>query len=425
MCENRACVIDVANCSSTLVSGYCGAGRYAGGGGGWGGSGSGWSLCPANASYVCFDGLCARSPQECSAGLADCAEPNPHRCADGRCVADSSGCPLGSGCPAEYPRRCWDGSCIALNASCTAEVNCTRAGEVHCPDGKCYPAGQCPAYNGCPASHPILCPDGTCGAEEEDCMTHCLGGLYHCADGRCEANFTACGTTANAAKPGCLRFTQTTSGARMAIPNAAGDQTIGVAVAPAYAIMKPTNPVQTPPIRICSVADSFVRNYTALTDYMVAPLLQITTDPAITVPFPRQQAMTISLKPTVAIAIATATATARRNGISDYCLAVIDALTRNITCVSDARLTTDSTGAVLLQGSISSLTADQSVFTFIKRAQAGAHCAGTSPTTCSDGSCAAYVQQCLPPSTPGAGLALRPALAGILAAAALGAALLL
>eukprot|EP00771_Trimastix_marina_P003992 gnl/Trimastix_PCT/717.p1 GENE.gnl/Trimastix_PCT/717~~gnl/Trimastix_PCT/717.p1 ORF type:complete len:938 (+),score=214.92 gnl/Trimastix_PCT/717:41-2854(+) len=372
LCENHACVKDAAYCAATNVSGYCGSGGYYGGGGGHGYS-WGWR-CPPWRPHRCYDGICVARPEDCANGTT-CPPEAPHRCQDGRCVADAEHCPPGGGCPPEYPKICPDGSCVGLEDECPAMAGCPT-GQIRCPDGQCRE--KCPEYNGCPPQYPILCPDGRCSIDEEGCMNGCYNGSFHCHDGSCVRFFNQCAPVPALEKSQCTSYTQQNTGTQVPVYKASGNTKLGEVDIPPQGVVQGTD---YPPVRVCSVPDSKLRNYTAQFDFVRTPFLEISSEGQVA---SAQHPIVVKMKspdgPLTAAQLA------------DTCLAYVVEATREFKCVG-SQVTQAADGT--LQGT-TDLIGDATTFAFIQKTNGtGIHCTLMQPHKCSTGHCVAKIADCM------------------------------
>eukprot|EP00759_Apiculatamorpha_spiralis_P009340 PhF_6_TR15979/c0_g1_i1/m.25023 len=203
------------------------------------------SKCSAPTAFMCWNGDCAKSredcpchytvPVRCPSGrcgsteadcLVVCQDPTPFQCTNGTCVANDADC----GCPTEIPYRC---QLPGFNTSfCTSDMsNCQSS---LCPSGKSLCSDNtCQVRCECPADAPFRCLDGNCtknstmcacakdfvrcpaksvrenlcARSSSDCDTEsCSEGKVRCWDMTCKSSLIECGCapglTACANNPG-------------------------------------------------------------------------------------------------------------------------------------------------------------------------------------------------------------------------------
>ena len=134
--------------------------------------------CPVTAPIRCGDGSCTNQASTCN-NVTSCADvgtgQTPFRCANGACVESSASCKAKNGCPITAPNRCFNGTCVNDLKECPSTVVCDGDFPVLCADGKCVgDARHCPAVHPCPSGQK-LCNDLKCGTEEQ-----CAGRIKHC-----------------------------------------------------------------------------------------------------------------------------------------------------------------------------------------------------------------------------------------------------
>jgi hypothetical protein len=285
-------------------------------------------------------------------------------------------------CPSDHPFVCYDGLCVKTLSDC-ADTLCVNPTPYRCVDGSCVDdLIKCAPKHECPLSYPIYCPDGLCASSIEDCMKSCTDGLYHCQNGSCVDDFTKCNIPPSEIQINCVTYTQSSTGTLMPIYNI--NTKIGSAYVSPYTVVESNNKYNMPPITICPVDENIIKSYTAVTDFIVSPIIQISSDP--TNQEPLNSKMNIKLK------------IFQNIKPSDYCLAIINKLTGSLDCVDQAVLSADADG-IYLSGNTNSIKPNN-IFMFISKSSAGTHCGGTTPILCSDGSCKAYIQQCVPSPKP-------------------------
>lgn len=234
-------------------------------------------------------------------------------------------------------------------------------------------------------------------------MHGCLGGLFHCTDGSCAANFSLCARPAALDKPACMTYSQNaTSGLNTQIYSADGAHVLGSLTAAAGSM---TVNAETPPVSLCSVADSTLRTYTGTYDFMISPVVTVNTTVPVTLPPTAPAALTLDV----------ALPSSPPPDPNDYCLAVIDSATGAFTCVGGSisialapawnagpAIANNVTTLYRVTGHITSMTPAGSTFVFIRRSAQGTHCGGTTPHQCQDPahSCVPRVTDCIATAPP-------------------------
>lgn len=168
--------------------------------------------CPTWKPYKCANGLCKEGPIECIEEIPKNTEEeeeeevktyfnlckdNEYVCNDGSCRRSLEECPLFKGCTStEKPYKCPKGVCAASEALCEGQaIKCKEEeGEKLCEDGICRK--ECPEYNGCPFDSPLMCSTGRC----VDSISECVGEgncnnvdkPFRCIDGSCAAKISDC-----------------------------------------------------------------------------------------------------------------------------------------------------------------------------------------------------------------------------------------
>ena len=184
------------------------------------------TFCPAEMPFRCYSGICATSPSMCTSNSTSsydgcpmshpvkctqtgkcvtsqsqcvtipsngCPANLPHKCWDGGCQMNATGCTAVTGCPLTSPIRCGNGSCSALSNSCNNVTSCADVSggltPVRCSNGECVAtSASCKAKNGCPLTAPSRCFNGTCVSDLNECPSSvvCDGDFpILCADGKC------------------------------------------------------------------------------------------------------------------------------------------------------------------------------------------------------------------------------------------------
>mmetsp|Transcript_10157 Transcript_10157/g.18511 ORF Transcript_10157/g.18511 Transcript_10157/m.18511 type:complete len:3701 (+) Transcript_10157:26-11128(+) len=117
-------------------------------------------------------GLCGANKESCFTQQSNyllangCNSTLPHKCWNGKCVADITSCPLPNGCPTASPAKCLDGTCRANATACQGVT--AASGAETCADGTQWSLSQvssrltCKSYLGCDITTPYRCGDGSC-----------------------------------------------------------------------------------------------------------------------------------------------------------------------------------------------------------------------------------------------------------------------
>jgi len=136
-------------------------------------------------TYTCPDGSCKSGPNDCEHTSTGCPLDTPFKCADGSCkkyeidfFGDSSGCTPKVVCPDYQPYLCQSGECVGDPTICktvTSQVKydktCPESSPIMCSRGFCVNRvtdclGQ---KQSCPKNKPYLCYFGTCSESPYEC----------------------------------------------------------------------------------------------------------------------------------------------------------------------------------------------------------------------------------------------------------------
>lgn len=142
--------------------------------------------CPRESSYLCPNGYCAESRNECLT-LSLCHYNEPVRCDDGSCRGRNihtgrSLCSASLTCPESSPYLCSDESCVSHPKYCPLTFPCPDH-YYTCADHTC---SSTPCVNVtetlCPPSRPIRCDNGFCTTSVLECSTNegCMA-PYECS----------------------------------------------------------------------------------------------------------------------------------------------------------------------------------------------------------------------------------------------------
>lgn len=140
------------------------------------------NTCDGNDYMQCIQAKIEISRQECELSLRrypckDCSDaqldemecpPSFKRCADGRCISQTSTCSDIPLCPRTRPVRCANGQCVVTASLCEGLTSCPE-GQVLCEDGSCALGYQACSSIQCPAERPVLCWDQSCRKAVKDC----------------------------------------------------------------------------------------------------------------------------------------------------------------------------------------------------------------------------------------------------------------
>ena len=212
LCSDKSCAKSKEDCPKNLPkcpskspllcqNGNCGAGIYD----------CNEGNCPLWLPIYCVFGHCTDTPRVCqeliyhpetkSREIGTICEKGEFVCLDGSCRSSPEECPIYPGCVnSDASFKCLDGSCAQDKDSCNNGndplfLNCTE-GTTLCEDGLCRDNCSIVEFYGCPNEHPLLCPNGRC----VDLKIECAGESacdstekpFRCIDGTCGASLEDC-----------------------------------------------------------------------------------------------------------------------------------------------------------------------------------------------------------------------------------------
>ena len=211
LCEDKTCASSMEECQMyhkkcpaknpvLCPNGNCGAGVYD----------CDESKCPSWAQYYCVMGMCRQNPRDCQkidydeengAKIGTICKNDEYICLDGTCRASVEECPIYPGCvKSDAPFKCYDGGCATGKELCTDKNDLEKfecqEGLSLCEDGVCRKNCSFVEYNGCPNDHPLLCSNGRCANQIIECVGESACDStekpFRCIDGTCGASLADC-----------------------------------------------------------------------------------------------------------------------------------------------------------------------------------------------------------------------------------------
>ena len=212
LCDDKTCANSKEECEKNhrkcpsknpvlCPNGNCGSGIYD----------CNESRCPSWQPYFCINGDCQNSPRECQkihfdldlleTVIKNICKPDEYVCLDGTCRESEDQCPIYSGCVSNVaPFKCYDGGCATDRESCSDKNDkslfyCPE-GDQLCEDGICRKNCNLVEFYGCPNDHPLLCSNGRCVSQLIECVgeSSCdsTEKPFRCIDGTCGSSLAEC-----------------------------------------------------------------------------------------------------------------------------------------------------------------------------------------------------------------------------------------
>ena len=174
------------------------------------------SKCPSWYPFYCILGECSMAPRDCQKInftqideennlwdklIGSVCNENEYVCIDGSCRKSFDQCPIYPGCVlSNKPFKCLDGGCAANKESCKEANNktlftCPDDTKL-CEDGICRKNCSFVEFNGCSNENPLLCSNGRCVSQIIECVGESACDStekpFRCIDGTCGTSLSDC-----------------------------------------------------------------------------------------------------------------------------------------------------------------------------------------------------------------------------------------